>query len=274
MRRSGLAIILKDCIMAESHANLILVGYNRLFEEALKLLLEKRFNIVHETRSFTSASEYMETHGTGTDLVIGDPGINPLPEFEAISVITQKFPQTKVIVLTEWTSQALLEGTLRSGAAGFLSNDISVAALLYSIEIVLLGERIIPRMLPLGPMKMPSGSELSRSASFGRLEPTIPLSGREEQILHCLVDGMSNKQIARALDMTEATVKVHLKALLRKLQVQNRTQAAIWALNSGRHPAAPGEERAPDRSRTNGYLTQSSSGHAREGRPTRTAAFS
>ncbi len=58
------------------------------------------------------------------------------------------------------------------------------------------------------------------------------LSGRENQILECLVNGLPNKLIARQLNMAEATVKVHLKALLRKLKARNRTQAAIWAIRS------------------------------------------
>ena len=57
------------------------------------------------------------------------------------------------------------------------------------------------------------------------------LSAREEEILGCLVRGSSNKEIARNLAVAEATVKVHLKAILRKIQVKNRTQAAIWAVN-------------------------------------------
>jgi two-component system nitrate/nitrite response regulator NarL len=59
------------------------------------------------------------------------------------------------------------------------------------------------------------------------------LSPRELQILRALVNGRSNKAIARELSISEATVKVHLKALLRKVRVNNRTQAAVWALNQG-----------------------------------------
>jgi len=65
-----------------------------------------------------------------------------------------------------------------------------------------------------------------------RASESIPLSRRESQILQCLVDGLPNKTIARNLDMAEATVKVHLKSILRKLNVQNRTQAAIWGMNN------------------------------------------
>nr|WP_238940287.1 response regulator transcription factor [Pseudoroseomonas ludipueritiae] len=58
------------------------------------------------------------------------------------------------------------------------------------------------------------------------------LSSREHQILQCLINGLTNKAIARDLDISEATVKVHVKALLRKTRLANRTQAAIWALNN------------------------------------------
>lgn len=79
----------------------------------------------------------------------------------------------------------------------------------------------------------------------------LGLSERETQILRCLIEGCANKLIARRLDIAEATVKVHIKGLLRKINVSNRTQAAIWALNQSvsigqaRHDAAPPFEPAP-----------------------------
>ncbi|MDY8108787.1 response regulator transcription factor [Fulvimarina sp. 2208YS6-2-32] len=73
------------------------------------------------------------------------------------------------------------------------------------------------------------------------------LSGRETEILLCLVDGLSNKMIARQCGITDATVKVHLKAILRKIKVQNRTQAAVWAMQKigAGHLAAHGDGKAP-----------------------------
>ncbi|TIV05318.1 MAG: hypothetical protein E5W02_28205, partial [Mesorhizobium sp.] len=59
------------------------------------------------------------------------------------------------------------------------------------------------------------------------------LSNREKSILSCLIEGESNKTIARKIDIAEATVKVHVKAILRKIRVRNRTQAAVWAMNHG-----------------------------------------
>ena len=65
------------------------------------------------------------------------------------------------------------------------------------------------------------------------LEVVRKLSAREKCILRCLLNGDANKVIARKVDIAEATVKVHVKAILRKIRVQNRTQAAIWAMNCG-----------------------------------------
>ena len=59
------------------------------------------------------------------------------------------------------------------------------------------------------------------------------MTGRESEILGCLLEGDSNMLIARRLEITESTVKIHMKSLLRKINVQNRTQAAIWAMESG-----------------------------------------
>ena len=72
-------------------------------------------------------------------------------------------------------------------------------------------------------------------AIFVTTEDTVApqLSPRENSILRCLIEGDSNKCIARKIDIAEATVKVHVKAILRKIRVQNRTQAAIWAMNHG-----------------------------------------
>jgi len=71
-------------------------------------------------------------------------------------------------------------------------------------------------------------------AIFVATEDTAPqLSPREKSVLRCLIEGDSNKCIARKIDIAEATVKVHVKAIFRKIGVQNRTQAAIWAINNG-----------------------------------------
>ena len=97
-------------------------------------------------------------------------------------------------------------------------------ALIQSLQLVTLGEKVFPTNLAtmLLDMNAPGPQH-----SIGGLSP------REQEILQALVTGASNKLIAIRLGITEATVKVHLKTLLRKIDVNNRTQAAIWAMNNG-----------------------------------------
>src|SRR5690606_31857815 len=94
------------------------------------------------------------------------------------------------------------------------------------------GEKVFPtdlaRILINGDFNVPAALPVSRRAAAGRA-----LSERETQILDCLLSGYSNKMIAKRLEISEGTVKVHLKGILKKINVQNRTQAAIWALNNG-----------------------------------------
>ena len=83
---------------------------------------------------------------------------------------------------------------------------------------------------PRQAIEMVSKSHLRR-----KTRPRPLLSPREKVILRCITEGASNKCIARKIDIAEATVKVHVKAILRKIRVQNRTQAAIWGINNGSH---------------------------------------
>jgi two-component system nitrate/nitrite response regulator NarL len=101
---------------------------------------------------------------------------------------------------------------------------VSPEALVQSLQLILIGETVFPTNLAL------LLTEMSPPAPQGTIRGISP---REQDILQQLVSGASNKAIANRLGITEATVKVHLKTLLRKIDVNNRTQAAIWAMNNG-----------------------------------------
>jgi two-component system nitrate/nitrite response regulator NarL len=129
-----------------------------------------------------------------------------------------------VVLVSDFTVDALREA-MNGGADGFLMKDVSPEALLQSLELIMLGEKVFPTNLALMLL------DLSNAPS--PLNSIRGLSPREQEILLALVTGASNKMIAIKLGITEATVKVHLKTLLRKIDVNNRTQAAIWAMNNG-----------------------------------------
>lgn len=108
--------------------------------------------------------------------------------------------------------------------SGILTYDLSADAFVRSLRLICSGERVFPR--DLAPERRPQAPSSGTKSELSG----VHLSPREKEILSYLVAGDSNKAIARGLGITEATVKVHLKSVQRKIRVENRTQAAIWAL--------------------------------------------
>jgi two-component system nitrate/nitrite response regulator NarL len=183
--------------------------------------------VAGEAHSLIETLDMLRSGSYACDLLLCDPSDSE-QEFEALHAIKREFPDVRTVLLTDRLSSTWLEIAVKGGANAFLPKDISADALSYSLELVLLGEQIFPTLQSL---LEPRPEPVSRPpAMTGR---QVPLSTRERQILACLVDGQPNKTIARNLNMAEATVKVHLKALLRKIDAQNRTQAAIWGMNHG-----------------------------------------
>jgi two-component system nitrate/nitrite response regulator NarL len=176
----------------------------------------------HRRMSFCS----IKAGGTPVSLVICDPSDDFCQELDVAATIIRDFGAPKIIVLTRRLTEPRFELALKSGVSGFLSKDIAPEALLPSLRVVLLGGQVFAphrltcklqpmRMEPVAPttpdivamaptMPTASGDEASSESAVG-------LSEREVQIVRCLVDGLANKQIARNLNIAEATVKVHLK---------------------------------------------------------------
>jgi DNA-binding NarL/FixJ family response regulator len=132
-----------------------------------------------------------------------------------------------------------LVSAFRAGANGYFVDVMTCDAFIKSMELLMMGETIFPPALsfvldPEGDHPGEPGDENNQAILVTTEDALTPqLSPREKSILRCLIEGDSNKCIARKIDIAEATVKVHVKAILRKIRVQNRTQAAIWAVNNG-----------------------------------------
>ena len=119
---------------------------------------------------------------------------------------------------------------LAIGVNGCLARQTSCLPLMLMLELIALGECVLPRHVVDEIASSASNDAPKRRDSAA---PTHDLSNRELGILRCLVEGDPNKIIARKLGITEATVKIHVKGILRKLQVLNRTQAAVWVIDRG-----------------------------------------
>jgi len=208
--------------------SVFLIDASRLFREGLRRLFsDSSFAVAHESFSIEDALPFIESLQTSLVLVdLSDCG-------EAltgrIGQIRAAAPRTRIVVLTEAIRVNRLADALSVGVDGYLLKNMSADALHQSLRLVLLGEKVFPTDLA---HLLTNGRIVSRSDS-GQMGHFNGLSDREMQILGCLLNGAQNKQIAHELKISDGTVKVHLKAILKKIHVQNRTQAAIWALNHG-----------------------------------------
>ncbi|WP_210485152.1 LuxR C-terminal-related transcriptional regulator [Microvirga antarctica] len=186
--------------------------------------------------------------GSSAVMFIVDGNLSDEIHPTAIAAVKQDYPGSRVVVLADTFSLDRMMAALSAGADGYCLP--TVEALIKYLDLVMLGETAFPSSHFLaailetqarGPGELAKSSDSAARRSLAQASDTRMLSNREAEILQCLMQGAPNKIIARQLDVAEATVKVHVKAILRKIQVANRTQAAMWAVE---HLAPTGAEEA------------------------------
>jgi two-component system, NarL family, nitrate/nitrite response regulator NarL len=203
-----------------------LVDAHPLLRSGLRSQLDgKGFDIAAEASTVDEIGRNGDS-GPAPNIIILDFSLGA----EAVAALKASQPQARTVVFAESAELAYLADMFSAGADGYLLKSITPSALIESLRLVALGEKVFPSMLTdfLGAMRasQSGGSERVRVGD-------VALSQRELDIIRRLADGDSNKAIAKELAITEATVKVHLKTVLRKLGATNRTQVAIWAVQHG-----------------------------------------
>jgi two-component system nitrate/nitrite response regulator NarL len=159
------------------------------------------------------------------DLIVVDA--NTCGGIDGMKAIADQYPEIGIVIITADPREIACEQAAEIKAKAMLPNTVSAEALNLTLQLVILGENLfLATGEASGAMKSVTPSPKQSGVSF-RLSP------RETQILNFIKKGFPNKLIARELDVAEATVKVHVKSLLRKIDVGNRTQAAVWAMS---HP--------------------------------------
>ena len=175
---------------------------------------------------------------------------------EQIELFREQHPGGRIAIVADHHRLDELVSAFRAGANGYFVDVMTCDAFIKSMELLMMGETIFPPALSFvldfkgdDPGKevghlgeAAPGDENDQVVLVATDDAFAPqLSPREKSILRCLIEGDSNKGIARKVDIAEATVKVHVKAILRKIRVHNRTQAAIWGVNHG-SPIRPAKQ--------------------------------
>lgn len=160
------------------------------------------------------------------DVVLLDLNMPGISGIDALHAILKEAPGTRIVMLTVSEDGDDLMLALRAGALGYLLKNIESDFLVDAVRRAAEGESVMsPEM---------TAKLLRQVRSGGTAAPTQPaLSPREREILGFLARGASNKEIARALDVAESTVKIHVQHILRKLELTSRVQAAVWAVEHG-----------------------------------------
>ncbi|AGP58861.1 LuxR family transcriptional regulator [Streptomyces rapamycinicus NRRL 5491] len=158
------------------------------------------------------------------DVVLMDVKMPGLDGIEALRTLRDLDNPARVLVVTSFTEKRTVVPALRAGAAGYVYKDVDPEALARAIRSVHSGHVLLQPEVALALLSQEDGGGHGRGGS---------LTEREREVLALIADGRSNREIARALVLSEKTVKTHVSNILMKLDLADRTQAALWAVRHG-----------------------------------------
>ena len=175
-------------------------------------------DLVAEAENGKEALEKCEKYKP--DIVIMDMVMPILDGAEATSLLVKRFPDIKVIALTSFNDKDLIKKSLKAGAVNFLLKNISGAKLVKTIKDVYIGKFVLS----------PHATKILLTELREKADENIKLTKREKEILALIVEGLSNKEIAKRLFLSNSTIQFHVSNVLSKLGVSKRTEAAYLAL--------------------------------------------
>jgi DNA-binding NarL/FixJ family response regulator len=220
----------------EAKVKILLVDDHALFRVGMRQILEQEadFDVVAEAED--SRTAFDAAQASLPDIVLLDLSIPAPGGIETTQRIKREVPSTGIIALAVDEDEDQLFDAIKAGAAAFILKDISPTDLVTIIRRVNTGEYLINDKVFARPSVASRVlKEFRELAVYGQEAAPIfaPLSPREVEILDNIAKGMTNKQVAYALSISEQTVKNHMSSILRKLSVNDRTQAVVYAMKQG-----------------------------------------
>ena len=207
--------------------NIALLGSELLVLQGLRQILQEHGLQVHCAQDEHALWQLIDENDVRVIVILE---LSDSREISILRHIMERRPDLRIVLLLHEVDTKQASDALETGCRGVLLRTISAKALFHSIQLIFLDETVLST--PLAASVLNRGQSSLVESALGRLERSN-LSARDIEMLGCLVEGLTNKSIARRLNLGEATIKVHLRQLLKKIGAENRTQAATWALGQG-----------------------------------------
>lgn len=217
----------------------LLVDDQTLIRQGIRLLLEIEPDIQVIGQAADGRAALAQVEALHPDVVLMDVRMPEMDGVAATRTLSTRFPEVKVIILTTFEDDETVFEGLKAGARGYLLKDISSEEMAQAVRKVAAGEALIQSRLTRKVLaefsRLAAATDRQASINTGPGTPALPvaLTERELEVLQVLARGLSNREIADQLVITEGTVKNHVSSLIDKLGVRDRTQAVLKAQDLG-----------------------------------------
>jgi len=207
---------------------ILIIDDHALFRDGLLLVLEGLNTDIEtfEAGSYESAKDIMDEYNN-LDLILLDLGLPGISHLDALLSIQQQTSDTPIVVLSGTEDQRMVEQALQQGARGYIPKSSPAKIMLNALQLVIAGGTYVPTQILQNKNLETKNQPIQNTANNHNLTP------RQIEVLYELVKGKSNKDIGKALDLTESTIRAHVAAILKTFNVSNRTQAVQHATQNG-----------------------------------------
>lgn len=217
--------------MADAPASILLIDDHPLLRQGIRQLIEMEVDLEVAGEASNARDGIRLAQEVEPDLVLLDLNMPEMDGIEALKAMRELGVASRIVIFTVSDHEEDVVAALRAGADGYLLKDMEPEDMVLQLHQAAVGKMVISDRLTtlLAEALRSQKPQASSRPDYDSLTP------REKDILKLIAEGLSNKMIGRRLDISDGTVKVHVKHLLKKLNLRSRVEVAVWAVEEGLH---------------------------------------